>query len=49
MPERANEGASGRNSGFMIDHPHALTSDDFAGHGNDKAMIALNRQAIAFA
>lgn len=42
-------GASGRNSGFMIDLPHELTSDDYAGHGDDRGMIALNRHAIAFA
>lgn len=46
---RLAEGASGRNSGFMIDLPHELTSDDYAGHGDDRGMIALNRQAIAFA
>lgn len=46
---RLAEGASGRNSGFMIDLPHELTSDDYAGHGDDRAVIALNRQAIAFA
>jgi glycine/D-amino acid oxidase-like deaminating enzyme len=46
---RLAEGASGRNSGFMIDLPHDLTSDDYAGHGDDRGMIALNRQAIAFA
>lgn len=46
---RIAEGASGRNSGFMIDLPHELQSDDYAGHGDDRAMIALNRQAIAFA
>ena len=46
---RLAEGASGRNSGFMIDLPHELQSDDYAGHGDDRAMIALNRQAIAFA
>lgn len=46
---RLAEGASGRNSGFMIDLPHDLTSDDYAGHGDDRAVIALNRQAIAFA
>ena len=39
-------GASGRNSGFMIDLPHELTSDDYAGHGDDRTMIALNRHAI---
>ena len=43
------EGASGRNSGFMIDLPHELTSDDYAGSGDDRAVIDLNRQAIAFA
>lgn len=46
---RLAEGASGRNSGFMIDLPHDLQSDDYAGHGDDRSMIALNRQAIAFA
>ena len=46
---RLAEGASGRNSGFMIDLPHDLTSDDYAGHGDDRGMIALNRHAIAFA
>lgn len=46
---RLAEGASGRNSGFMIDLPHELTSDDYAGHGDDRGMIALNRQAIGFA
>ncbi|WP_370273627.1 NAD(P)/FAD-dependent oxidoreductase [Pseudooceanicola nitratireducens] len=46
---RIAEGASGRNSGFMIDLPHELTSADYAGSGNDRTMIALNRQAIAFA
>jgi len=45
------EGASGRNSGFMIDLPHDLQSDDYAGKGiaADRAMTALNRAAIAFA
>lgn len=46
---RLAEGASGRNSGFMIDLPHELTSDDYAGAGDDRAMIALNRKAIGFA
>ncbi len=46
---RLAEGASGRNSGFMIDLPHELTSDDYAGHGDDHATIAMNRSAIAFA
>jgi glycine/D-amino acid oxidase-like deaminating enzyme len=46
---RVAEGAAGRNSGFMIDLPHDLASDDYAGSGDDRAVIALNRQAIAFA
>ncbi|AZB66312.1 FAD-binding oxidoreductase (plasmid) [Cereibacter sphaeroides] len=46
---RIAEGASGRNSGFMIDLPHDIASDDYTGHGSDAAMIGLNRQAIAFA
>lgn len=46
---RIAEGASGRNSGFMIDLPHELTSDDYAGAGDDRSVIAMNRQAIAFA
>lgn len=45
------EGAAGRNSGFMIDLPHELTSSDYAGDSDsaDHTLIALNRQAIAFA
>ncbi len=46
---RIAEGSAGRNSGFMIDLPHDLASDDYAGTGDDRALIALNRQAIAFA
>ncbi|MEX0350861.1 MAG: NAD(P)/FAD-dependent oxidoreductase [Paracoccaceae bacterium] len=46
---RLAEGAAGRNSGFMIDLPHDLTSDDYAGAGDDRKVIALNRQAISFA
>lgn len=46
---RLAEGSAGRNSGFMIDLPHDLHSDDYSGSGDDKAMIDLNRQAIAFA
>ena len=42
------ESSAGRNSGFMIDLPHELTSDDYAGAGDDQALIDLNRQAIAF-
>lgn len=43
------EAASGRISGFMIDLPHELTSEDYAGSGNDAAVISINRSAIAFA
>ncbi|WP_417431985.1 NAD(P)/FAD-dependent oxidoreductase [Kiloniella sp.] len=45
------EGASGRNSGFMIDLPHDLSSDDYAGQtqSSDLKMISLNRMAINFA
>lgn len=46
---RIAEGAAGRNSGFMIDLPHDLASDDYAGSGDDRKMIDLNRQAIRFA
>jgi glycine/D-amino acid oxidase-like deaminating enzyme len=46
---RIAEGAAGRNSGFMIDLPHELTSDDYAGAGDDRAVTALNRHAIGFA
>ncbi|MFT3689314.1 NAD(P)/FAD-dependent oxidoreductase [Paenirhodobacter sp.] len=45
------QGSAGRNSGFMIDLPHELTSEDYAGAdaGSDRALIALNRHAIGFA
>ena len=46
---RVAEGSAGRNSGFMIDLPHDLASDDYAGAGDDRALITLNRQAISFA
>lgn len=44
------EAASGRNSGFMIDLPHDLASEDYAGAGAeaDRAITALNRKAIGF-
>ena len=45
---RLAESSCGRNSGFMIDLPHELTSEDYAGAGDDRVMIALNRQAIDF-
>jgi glycine/D-amino acid oxidase-like deaminating enzyme len=43
------EGASGRNSGFMIDIPHDLASQDYAGGAGDLQMIRLNRLAQKFA
>ncbi len=45
------EGASGRNSGFMIDLPHDLASENYSGDAlrADQKQIELNRQAIAFA
>jgi glycine/D-amino acid oxidase-like deaminating enzyme len=43
-------GAAGRNSGFMIDIPHELQSDDYAGGlEKDKEHIRLNRTAVGFA
>lgn len=45
---RIAESSAGRNSGFMIDLPHELTSDNYTGSGDDRALIALNRKAIAF-
>lgn len=46
---RLGEGSAGRNSGFMIDLPHDLASDDYTGDGKSAGLTALNRQAIDFA
>lgn len=48
---RVSEGGTGRNSGFMIDLPHELTSSDYAGSGesHDRSLTRLNRHAIEFA
>ncbi len=48
---RFAESSAGRNSGFMIDLPHDLSSDNYAGDGldADRATISLNRRAIGFA
>lgn len=48
---RVAESSAGRNSGFMIDLPHELTSSDYAGAGeaHDRTLTRLNRQAIDFA
>lgn len=45
---RVAESSAGRNSGFMIDLPHELTSSDYAGAGeaSDKVLTRLNRHAI---
>ncbi|WP_419904407.1 NAD(P)/FAD-dependent oxidoreductase [Kiloniella sp.] len=45
------EGAAGRNSGFMIDLPHDLASESYAGQAenSDLRTIHLNRKAIDFA
>lgn len=43
------QGAAGRNSGFMIDLPHELNSEDYSGAGDDRQIILLNRQAQDFA
>ncbi len=48
--KRIAEGPAGRNSGFMIDLPHDLSSNDYlTTQENDQKQITLNRQAIAFA
>jgi glycine/D-amino acid oxidase-like deaminating enzyme len=44
------DGPAGRNSGFMIDLPHDLNSETYAGvHEHDLQQIRLNRAAIDFA
>ncbi|MEL6701023.1 MAG: FAD-dependent oxidoreductase, partial [Pseudomonadota bacterium] len=47
---RVGDGPAGRNSGFMIDLPHDLTSDDYGGTlDRDIAQTRANRHAISFA
>ena len=47
---RIAEGPSGRNSGFMIDLPHHLSSNDYAGAiDSDRKQTDANRHAIEFA
>ncbi|MCZ2722584.1 FAD-binding oxidoreductase [Marinomonas sp. 15G1-11] len=47
---RLASGPAGRNSGFMIDLPHDLNSETYAGtHSADLQQIRLNRAAIKFA
>ena len=44
------EGPAGRNSGFMVDLPHDLSSADYAGQAQaDRLQITQNRVAINFA
>jgi glycine/D-amino acid oxidase-like deaminating enzyme len=48
--QRVGWGAAGRNSGFMIDLPHELSSENYAGGlEHDMKQIRLNRAGIAFA
>ena len=47
---RIAEGPVGRNSGFMIDLPHNLVSEDYAGSlETDRKQASMNRLAIDFA
>ena len=47
---RVADGPAGRNSGFMIDLPHDLASDDYGGDlAHDTALTVDNRAAIDFA
>ncbi len=47
---RVADGPAGRNSGFMIDLPHDLSSSDYGGaFDEDKALTHENRHAISFA
>jgi glycine/D-amino acid oxidase-like deaminating enzyme len=48
--QQVASGPAGRNSGFMIDLPHALASGSYAGDDSeDRRNIRMNRAAIAFA
>lgn len=47
---RVAEGPAGRNSGFMIDLPHDLSSDDYGGDlERDRKQTRMNRAGIDFA
>ncbi len=47
---RVAEGPAGRNTGFMIDLPHDLSSDDYGGDIEmDRLQIRMNRRGIDFA
>ncbi len=46
---RIGEGAAGRNSGFMIDLPHDISTESYTNElVRDKQETAMNRTAIAF-
>src|SRR5215470_7007129 len=48
--QRVGWGAAGGNSGFMIDLPHELSSENYAGGlEHDLKQIRMNRAGIAFA
>ncbi|MEQ8898159.1 MAG: FAD-binding oxidoreductase [Roseovarius sp.] len=48
--KRIGEGPAGRNTGFMIDLPHDLASDDYGGAVEaDRAQTRANRAGIEFA
>lgn len=48
--QRIADGSSGRNSGFMVDLPHDLSSHSYAGEiEKDLKQIRMNRTAIAYA
>ncbi|MGB0844572.1 MAG: NAD(P)/FAD-dependent oxidoreductase [Alphaproteobacteria bacterium] len=48
--QRIGQGPAGRNSGFMIDLPHVLSSHNYgSGLEADKLQIQMNREAIQFA
>src|SRR5262245_6706148 len=48
--QRIGWAAAGRNSGFMIDLPHELSSENYAGElAHDLKQIRMNRAAIEFA
>ena len=48
--QRIGWGAAGRNSGFMIDLPHDLNTEDYAGAAaEDHKQIHMNRAGIRFA
>lgn len=47
---RVAEGPAGRNTGFMLDLPHDLSSDDYGGSPeSDRLQIRMNRRGIDFA